>query len=843
MFIWQQKTRIALAARKATSVLALLCLCVTFAHAEKMNSTIQEAIYEFEMKGETAKAIRLLEKVTTQGDREDRENAFFYLGKIKELAGNDASANFYYQQSLANTKETSKAYWLSEREAFTGNTYESLIKNRVPLRSSIEKVFKGEPSYILLRNGGIKKVLADTIVDMRVGLPEKSDVLSIDGSGLWFQASTRDSLFFKPHYSKQPTKAYPIAATTEFFARGDNAIAQSDHTLTILDKKGIVAQVNETYNGCHIEGYYSTTNHYILNCTDNALHFVSSVDGTETYTISQFDAIQKVLIDGNDILLLSGNYLFCYQPKLRSSPRWKIAFSNAEEILPFNKRIAVLEASGKITLIDKNLGSVVNIVQSDAVTMHPLALGTLGLFSNEGDLITVDTLLFPLWHFNFAKPITAPPIHTDNGIYLIFDDSHLVSIAPHYYGQRKLQSDLLARKASSLAKAEAWTELKPMLDTLLKLEPGNAKAWFNRALMLEATNGSEKERQRAWSEAVRLSSNTTRPNNDILNNYSKTIGAKFVNLLPISPKTIYPQFFGHKKNLFTLDPAAERLICINAENGETRWFRNLPKMTDSPVLSNNENTLALASGFALNIYDLDHESEPQTIQLPGKAFNIQQTSSAIYIATWNGFLLKINKSENRLAWSRKIYSSPFLIAPSESTIYAASLEGEIKYIVENSGQPLETSPKLPASVLHIVRADSTVAMATENNRLYLYNAGDISRDPAQVLMEASIVSLQSTSTHEGSRILVGLADQSLLLYSSSGTPLWKFQGKNSIFGKPFISGSLAWIDQGNEVISLSLKDGSVVNRFKTPGGAGTPFIMNRTLYSASSKRLLYGFSL
>ena len=96
MFIWQQKTRIALAARKATSVLALLCLCGTFAHAEKMNSTIQEAIYEFEMKGETAKAIRLLEKVTTQGDREDRENAFFYLGKIKELAGNDASANFYY---------------------------------------------------------------------------------------------------------------------------------------------------------------------------------------------------------------------------------------------------------------------------------------------------------------------------------------------------------------------------------------------------------------------------------------------------------------------------------------------------------------------------------------------------------------------------------------------------------------------------------------------------------------------------------------------------------------------------------------------------------------------------
>lgn len=843
MFIWHQKKPSTGATWKAKSVLALLSLCGVFAHAEKMNSTIQEAIYEFEMKGETAKATRLLEKVSTQGDREDREKAFFYLGKIKELAGNRASANFYYQQSLGTTKEINKAYWLSEREAATGNTSEALIKKKVALRSPIKRVFKGEPSYILLNNGIIKKVLADTIVDVRAGLPEKSDILNIDGSGIWFQTSARDSLFYKPHYSKSPLKAYAIPATTESYARGDNAIAQNGHTLTILDKKGIVAQVNETYNGCHIEGYYSTTGHYILNCTDNALHFVSNVDGTETYTISLFDAIQKVLVDGNDILLLSGNNLFCYQPKLRSSPRWKMQFSNAEEVLPFNKRIAVLEASGKITLLDKNLGSIVNIIRSDAVAMHPLALGTLGLFSNEGDLIAVDTLLLPIWHFNFARPILAPPIHTENGIHLIFDDSHLVSIAPHYYGKRALQSDLLALKASAMAEAGAWKEITPLLDTLLRLEPGNAEAWLYKALMLESTGGSEKERQKAWSEAVRLSISTMRSSNSILNRYSKTIGAKFVSLLSISPKTMYPQFFGHKKNLFTLDPAAEKLICINADNGDVRWSRNLPKMTDSPVMSSDENTFALASGFALNIYDLDHETEPQSIQLPGKAFNIQQTSSSIYIATWNGFLLKVTKSENRLAWSRKIYSSPFLFAPHESTVYAASLDGEIKYIVDNSGQPLESSQRLPTGVLHIVHADTTVALATENNRLYLYSANDIAREPTQILMESPIVSLQATKTHDGNNILVGLADQSLLLYSPSGTPLWKFQGKNSIFMKPFISGSLAWIDQGGEVISLSLKDGSVVNRFKTPGGAGTPFVMNRTLYSASSKRLLYGFSL
>ena len=840
----RQHIRTCNATRRAlTAFLAVLCICSASAFAEKMNSAIQEAIYDFEMKGETAEAIRLLEKVSTQGDKEDRENAFFYLGKIRELSNNKTSANFYYQQSLNTTRETDRAYWLSEREAATSSTNDVLIKNKFTLRSPIAKVFRNEATYLLLQSGAIKKVLADTIIDVRTGIPARSDILKIDDSGIWYQTLDRDSLHYRPHNTKFPAKRYPISATKEFFSKGDYAAAQNGHTLSLLNKKGIIAQVNETFNGCHVEGFFEPTGHYVLNCTDNALHFVSSIDGSETFTLSQFDAIRKVIVDGYSVYLLSGNYLFCYQPRVSSSPLWRVLFSNAEEIIPFNKGIVVLEASGRITLIDKASGMARNTIRSDASSIYPLALGTLGLFSNEGDLIAVDTLLHPLWHFNFARPVTASPIHTENGIFLVFDDTHLMSIAAHYYGKKALQSDLFTLKAAAMAEAGAWDEIAPLLDSLLKLEPGNAEAWLYRALQLEATTGSEKERQKAWSEAVRLSVSTSHTSSIILGRYSKTIGAKFVSLLNITPKTRYPQFFGHKKNIYTIDPAAEKLICINADNGEQRWARNLPRMTDSPVMNSDENTLAIASGFALYIYDLDREATPQTLQLPGKAFSIQQTPSAIYIATWNGFLLKVSRSENRLAWSRKIYSSPFIFTPHESTIYAASLEGEIKYIGDNSGQANEFSPRLPGSVSQIAKADSTIAFATDNNRLYLYSASDITKDPAQILLESPVLSLQVTRDHDSRNLLVGLADQSFLLYSSSGTPLWKYQGKNSIFGKPYIDGNLAWIDQGNEVIALSLKDGSVVHRFNTPGGAGTPFVMNRTLYSASSKRLLYGFSL
>ena len=829
--------------RALAAFLAVLFICSANAVAEKMNAQIQEAIYDFEMKGETAEAVRLLEKISREGDKEDRENAFFYLGKIKEISNSKNSANFYYQQSLNSTRDIDKAYWLSEREASTSTINDALISNKFALKSPIEKIFNNETTYLLLRNGIIKKVLADSIVDVRSDIPVKSNILKIDDFGIWYQTAEQDSIFFRPHNTKVPSKSYPVVATSEFFSKGDYAVAQNGSTLTLLNKKGVIAQIKETYNGCHVEDYYEPTRHYILNCNDNALHFVSGIDGVEAYTISQFDAVRKVLLDGNDVFLLSGNTLFSYRPKVSTNPLWKTAFSNAEEILSFNGNIVVLEASGRITLVDRETGLAKNSVRSDASSVYPLALGTLGLFSNEGDLIVVDTLLHPLWHFNFARPITAPPIHTENSIILVFEDAHLMSISAHYYGKKALLSDVLTVKAATMAEAGVWGEIAPLLDSLLKLEPGNAEAWLYRALLLEATGGSEKDRQKAWTEAVRLSVSTSHSSNVILNRYSKAIGAKFVSLLAVSPKTKYPQFFGHKKNIYTVDPAAERLICINAENGETRFMRNLPKMTDSPVMNSEENTLAIASGFALYIYDLDRDVAPQTLQLPGQAYSIKQTQNAIYIATWNGFLLKVTRSENRLAWSRKIYSSPFIFTPQESNIYAASLEGELKYIAEYSGQAGNFNPRLPGSVSHIAKADSSIALATDNNRIFLYSANDISKDPVQILMESPVVSLQVARDHESHNLLVGLADQSFLLYSSAGTPLWKYQGKNSIFGTPYIDGNYAWIDQGSEVIAISLKDGSVAHRFNTPGGAGTPFVMNKTLFSASSKRLLYGFSL
>ena len=100
----------------AKTLLVLVCALCSSTFAGKMAYSLQEAIYLFEMKGETDEAVRILEKIANTGDAEDKEDALFYLGKIQELAGNKTSANFYYNQSLDNTRETAKAYWPPERE-------------------------------------------------------------------------------------------------------------------------------------------------------------------------------------------------------------------------------------------------------------------------------------------------------------------------------------------------------------------------------------------------------------------------------------------------------------------------------------------------------------------------------------------------------------------------------------------------------------------------------------------------------------------------------------------------------------------------------------------------------
>ena len=292
---------------RTTLALVWLCGLVSFTFAEKMETSIQEALYLFEMKGETSDAIKMLENAAMKGDEDDKEKAYFYLGKIQELSDNKTSANFYYEQSLARTNEVAKAYWLSERESATSTKPEALLRTPIQLKSPIQKTFGKNPTFLLLNDGSICKI-KDNRLDIITTAPAHQQIFNIDRQGIWYQPADQDSLVFKALYANTPNKSYPFTGITHFWSEGNRVLVQTERQLSILNHKRIVSQIEDKYNGCVPEGFFAPTNEFVLNCTDNALHFISAEDGSPRKSIAQFDVIKNVLIDKSSLYLISGNY-------------------------------------------------------------------------------------------------------------------------------------------------------------------------------------------------------------------------------------------------------------------------------------------------------------------------------------------------------------------------------------------------------------------------------------------------------------------------------------------------------------------------------------------------------
>ena len=809
-----------------------------------MASQLQEAIYLFEMKGEVGESIRLLEKISRQGDNDDKESAFFYLGKIYDLASNKAQANHFYSRSQAFNKTTSKAYWLAGRDAATTYSPEMLLQKTITLKSPIRKFFDGKNANILFENGHIAKVENGKIVEIASKLDASSHLLQIDSDGMWYQNTERDSLFYKQHNSPNQTTAYDVKDVKQFTAINGNAIAITEKGFYILDRKGTIIKNNTDYSSCQLLNNQFVNENFIVNCTDNALHFISANTATESFTIAQYDIIQRVFIHKNNIYLISGNTLFNYALNDTKNVLWKTTVGNIECIQAFEDNIVTLEASGKINLYNQATGAILASVRANASNIYQLAQGTLGLFSNEGSVITVDTLLRPLWGFNFGKSPMTQPVVKRRFIYIPFDNRKIFAIDAHYYGQRPLYSSKLASQAVHLAKRKEWDKVPPLLVSIIQNEPGNAEAHFLKAFNLEIRNAPEKDRQKAWAEAVRLSTGSPQIARIVLKYYSKVIGANYATQLNVSPKTMYPQLLGSKKNLYMVDPATEQLICINAETGKQRWSKYLGKVGNAPVIQSDENTIVISIGYQINIYDMNKEAFNKPLQLPGKAFNFTLAGDYVYASTWNGFLLKIARNTNSIIWSRKVYSMPFHIVKLNKFLQLCNLDGELMRINDENGLTLDNSTnKVQVNITAMEGIDSTLVLVSSTNKLFLQNTKHKDFSPTQVLMESPIVSMQVLRDQGENKIIISLSDQSIYLYSSIGTPLWKFQGKKSIFSKPFIYDGKAWIDQGNELIAISLKTGKIIKTFSTPGGAGTPLILNHTLFSASPKRVLYAFPL
>ncbi|MDR1760711.1 MAG: hypothetical protein LBR60_09355 [Fibrobacter sp.] len=815
-------------------------------HAAGMASLIDEALYLFEMKGEYAEAQAILEKVSVEGDIEDKEAAFFNLGKIFELSGNHSSALFYYREALTLTTSDKIAYYLAGKITALDSSPEPLVKNYHKLTSPVTRVFPGEPPAIVLENGQLFRFQNQKwTVSPSALIPENAIVHAVSSTGIWFSLPDNFTLHFQPHQSQKKGNVYPLnSQVTSFLLVSPNqAVVNTERELFFASAEGVRYSVNNRYKDCLLSGVFSHTNQLILNCPDNALHLIQVNDGSENAVISQVGPIQNVLVRQEGIILTTANSIWFYKPLRNWGAAWHISGGNIEDVSFFGKHLAVLESSGNLLLLDLENGNTLSKISTGGEEIHPMHQGMLGVFTQEGTLTVFDTLLAPLWKFHFGQRLSAPPVYIAETTFLPLANNTLAAINPLYYGKKPLVSQILAEEASRLSQHNHWSQVDTILDSLFRLEPGNATAWFLHAVSLERSDAPKEKQQLAWSEVARFSIEDPDHAPAILNHYSHVIGARYVKVLHTSPRTLYPSLFGDSQNLYTVDVATESIQNINPENGTVRWVRSLGKLENSPVMLYSDQSFIIASGFKLNFYHFGRENlPPESLELPGKPFQMHATNQAVYISTWNGFLIKVLKQKLQFAWSRKIFTLPFHFTVNENTVSVASLDGEILQLDENSGQILRKTAPLHTPVAGLQKADSLLVITLNDNQIRILTPQF--EKQAEINTKQGIASLQTLNIAGKSYLLAGQSGQLISLYETkSGNHLWSYQGQGSIFVSPVIHENMAWIDQKNEIIGIALPEGTVKQRFKTPGGSGPPLILNRTLFSASPKKLLYAFPL
>ncbi len=810
-----------------------------------MAREIYEAIYQFELKGNFADAQDQLSRVSLEGDDEDKSKAFFLLGKMQEVSENPQTAAFYYRQALINPKTNEEAYFLAERIAVLDSTPERIVLNRMRFNIPIRKTFPGNTPAILLSNNQIYSLLGEKFVSIPNLIPEDAKIFAVLPQGIWFSPAQENTLQFQPKDAKQAIHSYRFdSRILEVIPiPGQGAMVMTERNFSFAVNEGFRFTIENRYRGCTPVGMYTPRNELVLNCQDNALHLLDAETGTETQTLSLIDPIQHTILADDGIFIASTNAIRLYRPQSSPAYQWESKTSPIESAIFFGNRLAILESGGKLKLLDPNTGHELQSTTVDGEILFEMAKGALGIFSQEGALTVVDEKLHPLWYYHFGKPLSTKPLKSQGRIYLPFENSEIMTISALHYGKKPILSQKFASQAFAEMSNRNWEMAKPLIDSAIALEPGNPTANYLQAVHLEQTEADETKRANAWANTVRYSFGNAKASAAILSHFAKIIGAHYVHFLPLSPRTLYPNLFSAGHNLYTVDPAAQQLFALDPTSGEIRWQKNLGNLETSPVLANDASHLAIANGFRLQIQDLSPNGKTRYSDLPGKPFQIKFSGNAIYVSTWNGYFVKLLAPTYSIAWARKLFNMPFLFDLSNSTIAVSSLEGSIGFVNSATGQNAEALREIGANVSVLTLSDTLSAAATDKNEIFVYSANNT--NPMRTIQtNAAILSLHWVTIGTIKYLLVSTADQKIQLFGlTADSPLWTFTGQGSVYSNPVVNGNSLYIDQKSYIAKISLSRGILEKRFATPGGAGTPFILDNILFCTSPKRLLYAFPL
>jgi outer membrane protein assembly factor BamB len=714
------------------------------------------------------------------------------------------------------------------------------------LPSPVIKLFQGEHPTLQLSNQTFWHAVGDRLVRIPIPLPVAIQILDITRSSIWGYDGEKGRLIEYSLETKSEKYSSPIKGQLLQWFRLNNGdwFLMTPQTMELRRSGKIIWSRKNNLPSCEPTTESFSARQILLNCPDNALHPIELHDGSESESISLLDPIDRVISSPDGIWILNSSNVWFFKPHKSRQPIWQQSFHSIQSVLLLEDKLAVLEGDGSLNLLDARSATLISRTRMEPGQLFRLD-HRIGLLTKDGNLQILDMNGLPLWRYQAGQAPASLPIMGEHSLLLPLADGRVVSLNTQYYGTPKSALQLRTESLEELALADDWDSLIHVSDSILGVEPGNASAWMHKARYFSERTNRNDSAMVAWSKAARHSRNLgSGTQQQILRPYARRIGASWIQYLPPSTQS-YPKLFGDQKMLYTIDAGNRSLVAMDQTSGQFRWRAPTQAIEPGFITENDGRLLAIASGFEISILDLNQKGRLLgTLSLPGKVFQISMSRNAIFVSTWNGFLLRFQKKGLEPSWSRKAFNSGAMLVADEGMIYGLSVDGELGVFTTESGvshQPTQNIGVIPS---HMVLSDSTLLLTNQDGLMFGFSARTFEKR-WEYSLGSQVFSMQALPDDlESNKVIIGLANQKITVFDiNKQMPVWSFQGTSSVYIQPEIVQGQVFIDQGSSVISLDQATGKRIRSLPVPDGAGPVWANESTVFTSSPQGLLFAFPL
>lgn len=805
-----------------------------------MDSRIRKANYLYEFEGQEQEALLLLKSVLKDGSKQDKSASLYYQARIHDSRGRASQAVILYRNYLASMPQDAETMRLvSMRLAEIDSTLSKLVRSVTRLPHRPIRRINGESPLLQLADRSLWKLQNGKLTRSGLGLTESQIPLEATRHSLWIWDRERKVIEEKLYNGGALRTSFSVTDSILSAMRMESGewLVRVPGKLTYYRKGKSIWQRTDFGNSCQTAALLHSSNEAILRCGSDTLRSISLRDGAVLQQ-RYVEDVDTVMGSAQGLWVTHASSVRYYADFRVHDAKWQQNFHSILSVLMHSQKLFIMEENGTLNMLDARTGMLLDKQRVEPGKLFLLG-SRLGVLSAHGQLTVLDHLGRVLWKYHAGKA-SAEPMCNEDGLLLPLLDGTLVSLDPMYHGGVRTDLQDHMESLERLVAFVRWDSVAVLANQILKVEPGNALAWSALAQSWESRKVQKDSVIIAWGNAARHSrSLEPEKQKKIFQPYAQRIGARWIQTLPFSSQS-YPRFFGHGRLIHTIDAGNRSLVALDSATGVLRWRMGLMPLHKGYLMNQDGRYLALTSGKLLHMLDLENRGRKLgEATLPATVHQIIQTPGRVFLSTWEGHILCLQKRNLNPVWSVQPFGQASFLTMNGDKLMAVALTGEKVEIDLDSGIISQQGRLVQGRVdqvqhwddMHIVALqDGRLIAIGEQGKVWEYNSG------------AQIYSLQAWRVDGKPVFVIGLSDQRIVLMDRlTGQEIWSWNGSGSIFIYPSLVGRYAYLDQSNQIVALDLESGKVVHRIALQERSGPIWSNASSVLTTTAQGLLFSF--